>query len=79
MNNYDQFFSIFIATFVMSLIMSLAYIAFVLPNDIVRMEIIECMSSHESEFDGLNSQRVQSYRSREAYDSCITKLGHDDP
>ena len=59
-NNYDQYFSVFITTVVMSLIMSLLYIAFVLPSDMIKMQIIQCMGDD---------------RSRAAYETCVEEVG----
>ena len=59
MGDMSAFFSVFIFTFLTSLFIILLYVIFVLPNDIIRMEIIECMEGD---------------RSRDQYELCAEEV-----
>ncbi len=59
MGDMSAFFSVFIFTFLTSLFIILLYVIFVLPNDIIRMEIIECMEGD---------------RSRDQYELCTEEV-----
>ena len=59
MGDVNTFFSVFIVTFLTSLFIIFLYVVFVLPHDIIRMEIIECMGDD---------------RSRVKYEVCVEQI-----